>query len=296
MAEIDAFTRKTMLPGHDGTPLAVWEMGEGPLTWVIAPGLGTPHISWKFIAERFQKELRIITWDARGTYDSGTPDDLDHLRVEDHAADLFAIVNHFRVDRFILGGWSMGVQISLEAYHRQPERVIALVLLNGAPGNLLATAYGVPGFERFATEVLSVSARFGEHMGPAFAWLLSRPWTLAVMLKLQVFTANESHFGRMVATFSDLNFRVYFKMMLLTNEHTGVPFLPEIRVPTLVTAGTKDMMTPLATARLITDFVPGAELFIVPNGTHYTIVEYPEIVNLRLERFFRDHVPATCLD
>ena len=34
--------------------------------------------------------------------------------------------------------------------------------------------------------------------------------------------------------------------------------------------------------------VAGAELMIVPGGTHYLAVEYPELVNLRIEKFFRE--------
>ncbi len=296
MVNINAAVKKTMVSGHDGTPLAVWEMGEGPVTWVIAPGLGTPHISWKFIAERFQHDLKVVTWDPRGTYFSGTPDDLERLRVEDHTADLFAIADELGLQEFILGGWSMGVQISLEAYHRQPDRIQALVLMNGAPGHMLSTAYGVPGFEKLAINVLNLSSHFGEVLGPAFSWFISQSWSVPLMKKLQIFTSNERYFKEMAVTFRDLDFGLYFKMMVLTNEHTGEPYLSEVRVPTLVTAGTKDKMTPLSTARLIVDTVPNAELFIIPNGTHYSIVEYPEIVNLRLERFFRDHVPEANIE
>jgi pimeloyl-ACP methyl ester carboxylesterase len=296
MATIYAKTKMKMVPGRDGVPLAVWEMGEGPVTWVIAPGLGTPHISWKFIAERFQHELRIITWDARGTYSSGVPEDRDHLRVEDHTDDLFAVIEHFKLKEYVLGGWSMGVQISLEAYHRDPKGVLALVLLNGAPGRLLSTAYGVPGLEKLAINTLEFGSRMGDRLAPALTWMITQPWSTSLMLKLKMFTSNERYFKDMLATFSELDWSVYFHMMALTNEHTGVPYLPEVAVPTLVTAGTADKMTPLATAELIADTVPDAELFVVPNGTHYTIIEYPEIINLRLERFFRDHVPEANIE
>jgi pimeloyl-ACP methyl ester carboxylesterase len=100
----------------------------------------------------------------------------------------------------------------------------------------------------------------------------------------------------MVAPFATLDFGVYFHMMLLTDQHTAIPYLREVGVPTLVTAGTKDLMTPLETARLMAETIDGAELFIIPDGTHYTLAEYPEIVNLRLERFFRDHLPKAKLD
>ena len=31
-----------------------------------------------------------------------------------------------------------------------------------------------------------------------------------------------------------------------------------------------------------------ARLLVVPGGTHYVAVEYPELVNLRIEKFFRE--------
>jgi hypothetical protein len=30
-------------------------------------------------------------------------------------------------------------------------------------------------------------------------------------------------------------------------------------------------------------------MLVVRGGTHYTCVEFPELVNLRIERFFREH-------
>jgi pimeloyl-ACP methyl ester carboxylesterase len=35
--------------------------------------------------------------------------------------------------------------------------------------------------------------------------------------------------------------------------------------------------------------IRGAELLIVPGGTHFVAVEYPELLNLRIEKFFREH-------
>ena len=35
--------------------------------------------------------------------------------------------------------------------------------------------------------------------------------------------------------------------------------------------------------------IPGAEHFSIPAGSHYSAIEYPEILNLRLDKFFRDH-------
>jgi pimeloyl-ACP methyl ester carboxylesterase len=289
---IDAPAKNVTIPGHDGVRLNVWAFGDGPIDLIMAPGLGTPPITWKFVAKRFGRQFRIITWEPRGLFASGVPEDRDKLRVEDHTADLFAIARHFHVKKYVLGGWSMGVQISLEAYHQQPRGVRALLLINGAPGRVLASAYGgLPGFEQTTKILCRLGEKHGRDVTPVISWALSQPWTLPLLKRMQVFTENAEFLEEMIRPFATMDFGVYSRMMYLTNEHDASPYLPEVRVPTLITAGTKDLMTPVWLARRMAAAIPGAELFIVPNGTHYTVAEYPDIVNLRLERFFRDHLP-----
>jgi pimeloyl-ACP methyl ester carboxylesterase len=63
-----------------------------------------------------------------------------------------------------------------------------------------------------------------------------------------------------------------------------------VRVPTLAITGEKDLFTPLETSRSIVDRIPGAELMVVQGGTHYTPVEFPMVVNLRIEKFLRERL------
>jgi pimeloyl-ACP methyl ester carboxylesterase len=94
-----------------------------------------------------------------------------------------------------------------------------------------------------------------------------------------------------IRQFSRLDFERYFKMMLRLNEHTAEPYLSQIAVPVLITAGSRDIMTPVESAELMARRIRDAELLVVPNGTHYTLLEYPDIVNLALERFLRRVYP-----
>jgi hypothetical protein len=32
----------------------------------------------------------------------------------------------------------------------------------------------------------------------------------------------------------------------------------------------------------------GSEIMVIPGATHYAPIEYPEMVNLRLDKFFRE--------
>ena len=58
-----------------------------------------------------------------------------------------------------------------------------------------------------------------------------------------------------------------------------------------VMVGTDGKILSSGSNRTITDTDPTAhaEILVVRGGTHYTAVEYPELVSLRIERFYRDH-------
>ena len=71
-------------------------------------------------------------------------------------------------------------------------------------------------------------------------------------------------------------------------EHDASDVLAQIDVATLVIAGDRDLFTPRSQAERMARRIPGAEIMVVPGGTHYVAVEYPELVNLRIEKFFRE--------
>jgi len=291
MDRIDAPISKRTVRSADGTVITYFVAGKGPAVWVIPPGLGTPLISWKYIFEEFQDAYTLVTWDMRGLYESETPKDPNALTIERHAEDLEAIAAQERLDGFVLGGWSLAVQISLEYYHRHPEKVTGLILINGAYEHVLSTAFAIPGANALFTGVLKLGQKLSPVFNPLVSFLLGMDRAVDVIKSIGLVTNNYDFFGEMVREFGRLDWDVYFRMLLLVNKHSAAPYLPEVRVPTLITAGAKDAMTPVSTAKKLQSAISGAALFIIPNGTHYTVAEYPEILNLRIERFLRDLDP-----
>lgn len=287
MSEIAAPIDQRAVQSKDGTMITYYVAGMGKNIWIIPPGLGTPLLSWKYLFEEFQDYYTFLTWDIRGTYNSETPADLENMRVENHIDDLEAIVKQEDFTLFILGGWSMGVQIALEYYHRHPEKVRALILLNGAYEKVLSTAFHIPAADAIFTTILNAGRAASPIINPVVTSLLS--WNRAVeMLRyMNIVSENFEFFTQLVRQFSKMDWNVYFKLMLTTNEHSAAEYLKEVKVPTLITAGSMDAMTPVTTAMEMHRSICNSELFLVPNGTHYTICEYPEIINLRLEKFFR---------
>lgn len=267
----------------DGTSLAVYRCGRGPRVWVVPPGLGTPLVAWREVIRRFAGALTLVTWDQRGTYASAVPDDLERLRVEDHADDLEAIVAAEGLDRFILGGWSLAVQISLEYLHRHPDRVEALVLVNGAYEHVLDNA-----LDRRLAPALKAALRLLARLGPRLGPVLAKSMALGphVLPRLGLLAPDAPLFADVLRAFSRLDWGTYFRLMLAVNAHSAAAYLGDVRVPTLVTAGDADRMTPLALAEAMHRRIPASELVVFPGGTHYTPTEQPERLNAVLARFF----------
>ena len=98
---------------------------------------------------------------------------------------------------------------------------------------------------------------------------------------------HDEYFRDWVKTFSAHEWRNYFAMMLKLNEHSAASYLTDVKVPTLITAGTLDRLTPVEVAERMHKMIPGSELFMVPQASHFMMCEYPDILNLRLEKFFK---------
>jgi pimeloyl-ACP methyl ester carboxylesterase len=273
----------------DGTELAYHVVGSGPPV-LLANGLGGSWKAWTHQIAYFQDRYRFVSWDYRGLYRSGTPRDRGAVRVEDHAEDALRVLDHERVEQTAIFGWSMGVQVALELFRRAPDRVKMLVLINGVAGRPWETAFGVPKIGALIPHALgairaipSVAQSVTERV---VQWPETVTWAKRVGLAGQ--TLDEEIFAQLAGSFAELDMDLYLHTLERLGDHDARDLLEEIDVPMLVISGDRDLFTPRRAAEDMVQGVRGAELLVIPGGTHYVAVEYPELVNLRVEKFFRE--------
>lgn len=284
MHRFEAPLEPRTLTAHDGTRVAYYVVGRGPRTMLVPPGVGTPLITWQYIADHLQDRYTMYIADPRGMHGSGMPSEIAGLGVVPHARDLEAIVEAEGLEDAVVLGWSMGVQIGLEFQHRNPHRVRAMVLINGACEHVLETAFDAPGGRR----TMRAIARGMVALGPALSVgvrALMRVGKPATMQRLGLVTRNVEGFGRMFWDLTDVDWPAYVRTMLVYDEHSAVDYLPQVGVPVLVTAGGRDTMTPVAIARRMCAQLPQAELVVFVDGTHYTHTEFFEQMNRALDDF-----------
>lgn len=267
---------------------------------VIANGYGGTFCSWRELLGWLEARYRVLLWDYRGLHGSELPADRTRLRIEDHCLDLDRILEAEGISRMVLGGWSVGVQVALEQYRRRREGIDALILVNGAHGRVLHRSLD----GRLAALLLGPSLRSLRALTPLLAPLLLPPLRLAsrspsslsVASLLGVVHGRPASFQEALHAVLTLDYRTYLQMVLQADEHDTEDLLPTVAVPTLVTAGDHDRITPPRVARQIAARIPGAEYFEIPGGTHYSVMESPRLCANRIESFIRgrlDRPPVT---
>jgi pimeloyl-ACP methyl ester carboxylesterase len=273
----------------DGTEIAYQSVGQGrPI--LLINGLGGGWEVWSHQIQYFRDRYRLLSWDYRGLYDSARPKDPRALAITDHARDALCLLDEVGAERAALVGWSMGVQVALEVFRAAPERVASLAMVNGVAGrpwdyvfNLNLVGRLLPPFLRGLRSMprtIETVVRQAARLPDPGEWI-KRVGLAASTLDVQLVAA-------LAEKFRTLDMDTFLRLLEKLGEHDAWDLLPVIDVPMLVIAGTRDVFTPRSAAERMVRRTRGSEIMLIPGATHYAAIEYPEMVNLRLEKFFRE--------
>ena len=269
----------------DGTVIRYSSRGHGvPL--ITANGVANTTTFWHYFEDHFSRFARVICWDYRGHGRSDVPRDLDTFKVPCYAGDLLAVMDHAGVDQAVLIGFSMGVQVIFEFYRDHSGRVSALVPLNG-PCSDPFEAFGTSElFTRAYTAVLNHYIQHPNLLELVGIPLLRSPiaWPVS-KVEVDRHRCPKLEMELYFEHIAKMGFANEMRAFLGMSEHSAEDVLPEVNVPTLVIAGERDDMCPARLVKRIYRKVRGAELFVVPHGTHATLVEQPDLINFRIEAF-----------
>ncbi|MDI1481142.1 alpha/beta hydrolase [Polyangium sp. y55x31] len=263
---------------------------------MLANGLGGQHITWSAQIEHLRGRYRFLTWDYRGLFGSARPpeDTPASYAITRHAEDLLAILDAEGEPRAAFVGWSMGVQVVLEAYRKARHRARCIVLLNGTSGRPLDTVSPLPGMKTVLPSLVELASRAHALASQVTRRAADVPEALGWLKAMGVMNASldDAVFNELVQGMSTLDMEAYFHNLRALGDHDASDVLGTIDVPTLLVTGDRDAMTPASLAKEMAKQIPGAELYVVRGGTHYTAVEFPELVSLRLEKFLAKAAPG----
>lgn len=289
------FIRHKKIKSFDKTNIGYQVIGRGKRMIILCTGLGGSVIAWKPLYDFFGDKYKFISWDYRGLFRSDPPFDESRLAIKDHVADLEAILKREKISKALFCGWSMGVQICLEHYRKNSSDCAGMILMNGTGGYPFDTVLNNPFSRLIFSKVNELAQKILPVVQPALKPLANRliDWkgfiNLVANLGLVHKNLDPEIFRKIAHEMVSADFNIYHEIMRHLSEHDASDVLPTVKVPVLVIAGDEDRMTPIKVAKKMTKKIKKAELFIVPQGSHYCLLEFPEKILLRVKKFLRKH-------
>ncbi len=125
----------------DGVKIHYLDQGHGaPVLMVHGFGSSAEeHWVKTGMVERLARRWRVIAYDARGHGHSDKPHDPARYGLANMRADAARLLDHLKIARARMMGYSMGGRITLEVLMRDPERLSAIVLGAYGEGGQIAT-------------------------------------------------------------------------------------------------------------------------------------------------------------
>ena len=254
------------------------QAGQGNPPIAFVHGFACTHEDWQPQIDFFKATNTVVACDLRGHGE--TPGDATDCSIESYGSDVAAVLGELKLPPAILVGHSMGCRAVLQAYLYAPERVAAIVLIDGS-----RLGFGDPTVaERVMNEQLRATGYgvFARRLFEEMFIVSSDPKLRATLTE------------RALQLRSEIG-STLFPRMVGWDARRMEAALAAVRVPLMViqstTMNAERIRVSLAQGQsspwldLVKARAPGARIEIVSGTGHFPQLEAPEKVNALLADF-----------
>ena len=290
-SEFAAATTEAQRVTINGNELAVEVLGPEGAPVIIthhgAPGLGSraePRASFGRLAD----EYRVVVFDARGSGESEGSGTYSH---EQWAADIDGLREWIGAESVVIAGGSYGGFMSMEYAIRYPERVTAMVLRDTSPdnGNAHLARENALASDRVTVDMEKFDRIDVGHVADNDD--LRDCWR--EILPLYDFNYDPASVEKKVdATpyrYEAHNYAFSVNLPLYDLK----PQLPSVTIPTLITVGRHDWITPVSSSEAIASLIPNSELVVFEKSGHSPQIEEVELWTATVREFLQRVKAAT---
>jgi pimeloyl-ACP methyl ester carboxylesterase len=254
--------------------------------------VGCDGFIWRYIWEKFGDDFKIIHFNYRGHGHSERAKVPEALKIADFRSDLAAVMDAYEVDKGLIMGHSMGVQVILDYAIQCPERVVGLIPICGSYGNPLDTFHDTDLGSKIFPYIHKVAKFFPRSFQQIWTTVSKSEiaYRVATTAEVNGKVVERADFAPYFQHLSQMDADIFLRAVKSLNEHTVEDMLSGIKIPTLIVAGQHDTFTPAWLSRRMQRLIEASELMIMPGGTHIAPIEIPELLELRLARFVKERV------
>ena len=254
----------------DGTAIHFAESGSADRPGLVfVNSLGTDLRIWDRVVARLGAAFRILRYDFRGhgLSDIGHPP----YRIEDHVADLIALMERRGFHNATIFGLSVGGQIALGLAVQRPDLVRALILSD--------TAHRIGTPESWNTRIAAIERGGLESIADALmerwfspGYRRSQPAALALWRNMLARTPAAGYVGTCVA--------------LRESDLTAAA--RSLKRRTLCLCGAEDLSTPPELVQSLAALIPGAVFRSIEGSGHLPCIEDPARIAQEIEAFAKE--------
>jgi 3-oxoadipate enol-lactonase len=232
--------------------------------WVVLlNGVAMSVAHWKPVVDLLPSRCRVLLHDFRGQLLSpDVPGEPGVQRLEDHVADLAALMDAVGVERAHLVGTSYGAEVAMLFAVTHPRRTASLVSIDGVSE--------LDPLLKAAVEAWKAAAL----ADPVVFYRATLPWNYSA----GYLAANADALARREAAVAALPRSWFTSFAGLCDAFLRIDItkdLHRIACPTLVLVAGEDILKGERFARIIADNVRGAVLRVIPDAGHAVVVERP---------------------
>lgn len=273
----------------DGTQLFYSREGSGkPL--IFCYGLVCSSLHWTYQIDHFQRQYQANWFDYRGHQNSEIPKDVSSLTLPNLGRDLGTILDELKIKDAVFLGHSMGVNVVLEFYRQQPERVAGMILANGTAKRPLETLFRHNSIQTLFHVITRLHKKAPELI--ELFWKLQKGNPIArSIISLGGFNPHltpQADIDLYLDQVMDMDPSILIQLIKSYDSVDATSWLHKIQAPTLILAGEKDVICPLEQQELMHQLIPNSRLEVIRHGSHCPQMDLPELVNLKIENFLKD--------
>ena len=248
----------------DGARIHYSSTGRGPAMFLIH---GFP-LNGNFFRDNvaaLSKNYQVVTVDLRG-FSQSTTDKADPGSIGTYANDALAVMDKLGIKKAVIGGMSLGGQITLDLYRKAPERFSGMVLIA-----TLANPASITEQNLWKGMSLQAQAYGVKSIVPELIKDMITGKTAASM-------PNTKKFIETLMKASSLE-GIKQATNALATRPDSLPTLKTIRVPTLIVVGQEDTVYPMVFSQKMAQNIVGSKLVVVPGAAHAVNVEMANASN-----------------
>lgn len=233
---------------------------------------------------------KILTHDYRGHYQSTGKENLDKINFQQMAEDLKIVCEHIGIKSCILLGHSMGVNVCLEVAKQNPSWINSMVLISGTIMPVNDIMFNSNVMEHIEPLLNIASKKFPK--------IYKKVWKYAGWNPIANFIIHREGFNKKTVDkefieiylnrMGQLRPELFLHLYKQMSEHDILAHVSNMKIPTLIIGGDNDNVIPNYLQFILNKYLQNSEIYVIKNGSHVPQIDFPELINERVELFFDD--------